>query len=249
MTRGLGITSTSISASILRRSSRMGYVRIVPIPTMTTWWAGLRAARHQHPKGRSLPRKAPPCHGDGSWTSVIPNAGTLTYCRTNPCPTFPLAVWNIPLLIVVSCLPEHLKDVARFACYSAWRKNEITLLLWRDLEDGVMRLRLEASKNAEARVLMLTGVIADIIDRRREQGKTSFPMCSIAMESRLGDLTKHGIGLVERPVCLENSSTISGEQPCGTWCGRVFPNVAPCRSAAIRREVSLTAITSSMRRT
>src|SRR5262249_52101660 len=29
---------------------------------------------------------------------------------------------------VVSFLPEHLKDVARFAYYSAWRKSEITFL-------------------------------------------------------------------------------------------------------------------------
>jgi hypothetical protein len=57
---------------------------------------------------------------------------------------------------VVSCLPEHLKDVARFVYYSAWRKNEITSLLWRDMEDGVIRLQPEAPKNAEARVLMLT---------------------------------------------------------------------------------------------
>src|SRR5262245_9008560 len=157
MTRGLGITSTSISASILRRSSRMGYVRIVPTPTMTTWWAGLRAARHQHPKGRSLPRKAPPCHGDGSWTSVIPNAGTLTYCRTNPCPTFPLAVWNIPLLIVVSCLPEHLKDVARFACYSAWRKNEILWFLCGALKVGGLGLGFEVSKKAGPGYFLLSG--------------------------------------------------------------------------------------------
>ena len=76
---------------------------------------------------------------------------------------------------VVSFLPEHLKDVARFAYYSAWRKNEIASLLWRDIEDGVIRLRPEASKNSEARVLMLTGVIAEIIDRRRAERKDLVP--------------------------------------------------------------------------
>src|SRR5262249_27314500 len=48
-------------------------------------------------------------------------------------------------------------------------KDEITSLVWRDIADGVIRLRPEASKNAEARVLMVTGVIADIIDRRRSE--------------------------------------------------------------------------------
>jgi integrase len=76
---------------------------------------------------------------------------------------------------VVSFLPEYLKDVARFAYYSSWRKNEITTLEWRDIEDGVIRLRLEISKTSEARLLMLTGVIADIIDRRRAERKDLVP--------------------------------------------------------------------------
>ena len=76
---------------------------------------------------------------------------------------------------VVSFLPEYLKDVTRFAYYSSWRKNEITTLKWRDIEDGVIRLRHEVSKTSEPRVLMLTGVIADIIDRRQQARQDLVP--------------------------------------------------------------------------
>src|SRR5262249_43690382 len=44
--------------SILRRSSRMGYVRIVPTPTMPTEGTGLRAPHHHSPTGVSPPREA-----------------------------------------------------------------------------------------------------------------------------------------------------------------------------------------------
>jgi integrase len=65
-------------------------------------------------------------------------------------------------------LPDHLKDVARFAYHSAWRKGEVTSLLWSDvsLAEGVIRLREEESKNEDPRLLPLEGELREIIQRR-----------------------------------------------------------------------------------
>jgi integrase len=68
---------------------------------------------------------------------------------------------------VISFLPLHLHDVVRFAFLSGWRKKEITTLEWRDIQDGTIRLRPEISKNAEGRVLIVVGELAELVERRR----------------------------------------------------------------------------------
>jgi integrase len=68
---------------------------------------------------------------------------------------------------VVAFLPDYVKDVARFSYYTGWRKREVLSLEWRFIEDDVLRLPPELSKNKDGRVLILTGVLADIIERRR----------------------------------------------------------------------------------
>lgn len=69
---------------------------------------------------------------------------------------------------VVAHLPEYLRDFARFAYLSAWRKGEIASLAWADVDrDGrVIRLRPEASKTGEGRTLALEGALWEIIERR-----------------------------------------------------------------------------------
>jgi integrase len=67
---------------------------------------------------------------------------------------------------VIVLLPEELQDFVRFAYYSGWRKGEINQLEWRDVHDGVIRLRPEISKNKDGRVLAIVGEIAAIIARR-----------------------------------------------------------------------------------
>jgi integrase len=76
---------------------------------------------------------------------------------------------------VVVLLPQYLKDFARFAYCSAWRKNEIASLEWRDIEGETLRLRPEISKNTEGRLLIITGEIAEIIERRRTERKDLIP--------------------------------------------------------------------------
>ncbi|MGH9727510.1 MAG: integrase [Candidatus Acidiferrales bacterium] len=65
-------------------------------------------------------------------------------------------------------LPEDLRDFCRFAYITGWRKNEIASLRWSDIEGDVLRLRGENAKNREARSLVLTGELAQIIERRKK---------------------------------------------------------------------------------
>ena len=71
---------------------------------------------------------------------------------------------------VVKLLPDYLKDVARFAYLSGWRKEEILGLLWSevDMAGRVIKLSPERSKNKKGRVLALVGELWDIVKRREE---------------------------------------------------------------------------------
>jgi integrase len=66
-------------------------------------------------------------------------------------------------------LPEPINDVARFGFITGWRKQEILSLRWSDvdLETRRIRLRRENSKNEEPRLLVLTGDLLALIERRR----------------------------------------------------------------------------------
>lgn len=72
---------------------------------------------------------------------------------------------------VTSNLPVYLKDFARFAYASGWRKGEVTKLQWSAVDKDNTRVTLprESSKNGEPRVLPLVGELADIIARRRAE--------------------------------------------------------------------------------
>jgi integrase len=78
---------------------------------------------------------------------------------------------------VVSHLPDYLKDFARFGYLSGWRKGEIAGLEWRDVDRDakVIRLRPEASKTHEGRVLVLDGELWTLIERRWEVRKVLAP--------------------------------------------------------------------------
>lgn len=69
---------------------------------------------------------------------------------------------------IVSNLPEYLKDFARFAYLTGWRKGELQSLTWADVNREAQRitLRAEHSKNKEPRLLPLSGTRTEIIERR-----------------------------------------------------------------------------------
>ena len=65
-------------------------------------------------------------------------------------------------LVLLGNLPADLQSLVEFLYLSGWRKGETVKLEWRDvdLQGKIVRLRIENSKNKEARVLPLTGPIA-----------------------------------------------------------------------------------------
>jgi integrase len=66
-------------------------------------------------------------------------------------------------------LPDDLKDPVEFLYLSGWRVGEARSLEWRDvdLEQMVVRLRIENSKTKRPRVLPLRGKLAEIMERAR----------------------------------------------------------------------------------
>jgi integrase len=69
---------------------------------------------------------------------------------------------------VYSHLPENVRDFALFGYLTGWRKGEIASLTWNDIEEGVIRLRTENSKNREARSIVIAGELVDVIGRRKQ---------------------------------------------------------------------------------
>jgi integrase len=68
---------------------------------------------------------------------------------------------------VATALPGYLSDFARFGYLTGWRKGEIASLRWEDVDDNVIRLRGQNSKNGEGRMVTLDGELAALIGRRK----------------------------------------------------------------------------------
>jgi integrase len=69
---------------------------------------------------------------------------------------------------VCSGLPEDVRDFALFAYLTGWRKNEIASLTWSDIEENVIRLRAENSKNREARSVVIAGELVGLMEQRKQ---------------------------------------------------------------------------------
>jgi integrase len=69
---------------------------------------------------------------------------------------------------IVKSLSDPLDDLARFAYITGWQRGEIVTLEWSDVDLAARRVRLrpEFSKNKDPRVLVLTGDLAALIERR-----------------------------------------------------------------------------------
>jgi integrase len=70
---------------------------------------------------------------------------------------------------LVAALPENLRDFARWAFVTGWRKGEIASLRWAavDWDGRSLRLSWRKSKNKQARTMALVGELEEIIARRR----------------------------------------------------------------------------------
>jgi len=73
---------------------------------------------------------------------------------------------------VESNLPVYLKDFARFAFLTGWRRGEIASLRWEDCDGDVIQLRGENAKNGQGRSVALDGELAELIDRRQKARAT-----------------------------------------------------------------------------
>ena len=97
-------------------------------------------------------------------------------------------------------LPNHLKDPVRFLYLTAWRKNEMASLEWRDVEfdrrgsdlvPRAIRLRAENSKNKEARrPLVLAGELFNLISRALHNRRLDCPFVFHDNGQPVGDFRK-----------------------------------------------------------
>jgi len=123
-------------------------------------------------------------------------------------------------------LPEYLRDFTRFGYLTGWRKGEIASLHWEDVDQDVIRLRAENSKNGDARTGTLEGELAELVDRRKaaRQVKTKDgPMLAALVFHNHGgpivDFRKAwataccvaGVGKLVCPIC---KGAVSAEHKC-----------------------------------
>lgn len=89
-------------------------------------------------------------------------------------------------------LADHLQPVVEFLYLSGWRKGEALKLEWRevDLSGRVVRLRIENSKNKEARVLPLTGRLWEVIQERTRARRLDCPQVFHHDDHKIGDFRK-----------------------------------------------------------
>ncbi len=85
--------------------------------------------------------------------------------------------------LVVTNLPDYLRDFARFAYLTGMRKGEIVSLRWKDVQGDVIELRAENAKNGEARTVPLEGEVAQLIERRRDARQVRKPKGNYLLDS------------------------------------------------------------------
>ncbi len=94
---------------------------------------------------------------------------------------------------VHSYLPEYLQDYCLFSFLVGWRKGEISVIAWEDVEDGIVRLAGEDSKNGKPRMIPIVGELVQVMERR----KAARAVTTAAGEVMLADLVFHRQG---RPI-------------------------------------------------
>jgi integrase len=91
---------------------------------------------------------------------------------------------------VLSYLPEYLQDYCLFGFLSGWRRGEISVIAWEDVEDGTVRLAGEHSKNGEPRTIPIVGELEEVMERR----KVARAVTTTTGEVMLADLVFHRQG-------------------------------------------------------
>lgn len=92
---------------------------------------------------------------------------------------------------IVRELPDHLKDFARFAYLTGWRRSEIAGLRWEHIDREAREVRLIDSKNGEGRVLPMDDELSALIERRWVAREWNGPRG----ESNLSEFVFHRLGV------------------------------------------------------
>jgi integrase len=154
---------------------------------------------------------------------------------------------------VVAHLPEYLRDFARFAYLTAWRKGQLASLGWADVDRaaGVIIARAENVKNGRAHKLVIDGELADIIERRwtartyrTTDGSTALPSYVFHLDGQpVGDFRKawatacKAAGLVKPKLDANGNpvmETIEGEKRSVMVPSRIFHDL---RRSGVRNMV------------
>jgi integrase len=95
-------------------------------------------------------------------------------------------------LVLLGNLPADPQPIVEFLYFSGWRKGEAVKLEWRDLDlhGKVVRLRIENSKNKEARVLPLTGRLLELIQAQAQRRRLDCPFVFHSDGRKIGDFRK-----------------------------------------------------------
>lgn len=89
-------------------------------------------------------------------------------------------------------LPDQLKPIVEFLYLTGWRKGEAQKLERRDvdLHGQSVRLRIENSKNREARVLSLAGRLLELFQERQKVRRLDCPYVFHHKGRKIGDFKK-----------------------------------------------------------
>jgi integrase len=95
-------------------------------------------------------------------------------------------------LVLLGNLPAHLESLTEFLYLSGWRKGEALKLEWKDvdLQGRTVRLRMENSKNKEARILPLTDRLWEIVQERTKNRRLDCPYVFHHEGQKIGDFRK-----------------------------------------------------------
>ena len=112
-------------------------------------------------------------------------------------------------------LPPYLCDFVQFGYLTGWRRGEIASLQWSDIEDDVVHLRAENSKNGEARSVTLSGDFADLIKRRKAHRKVKTAEGVDAIAAHVFHLDGHPVGDFRKAWATACVAANLGHYECG----------------------------------
>ena len=148
---------------------------------------------------------------------------------------------------VCAHLPEDLRDFSLFGYVTGWRKGEIASLTWNDIEDGVIRLRAENSKNREARSVVIAGELIGLVEKRKQARLAKGVLTNLVFHREGAPVAEFrktwasacvaaGVGKMVCPKCKGEGSDRKCKE-CETqteYSGRIFHDL---RRTAVRNMV------------